>query len=49
MQRMCPSQTLQVELNRAQEAARRHKQQTVEAEEQLKLVANILVRYLSKS
>lgn len=49
VQRMCPSQTLQVELNRAQEAARRHKQQTAEAEEQLKLVANILVRYLSKS
>lgn len=39
------AKTLQVELTRAQEAGRRHKQQTAEAEEQLKLVANIVVSF----
>lgn len=42
------AKTLQVELNRAQEAARRHKQQTAEAEEQLKLVANTLVSFKAR-
>ncbi|XP_049621294.1 coiled-coil alpha-helical rod protein 1 [Suncus etruscus] len=42
------AKTLQVELNRAQETARRHKQQTAEAEEQLKLVANILVSFKAR-
>ncbi|XP_054985211.1 coiled-coil alpha-helical rod protein 1 isoform X1 [Sorex araneus] len=39
------AKTLQVELTRAQEAGRRHKQQTAETEEQLKLVANIVVSF----
>lgn len=44
-----PSQTLQMELNQAQEARRRQEQQTASAEEQLKFVVSAMNRYLSQS
>lgn len=43
---MASFQALQLELSRAQEAGRRRQQQTAMAEEQLKLVANAVSRYL---
>lgn len=41
-----PSQALQLELSRAQEAQRRRQQHTATAEEQLRLVANFVSRYM---
>lgn len=43
---LSPSQSLQVELGRAQEARRREQQQTASAEEQLKRVAKAISRCL---
>lgn len=43
-----PFQALQMELSRAQEAWRRGQQQTAEAEQQLKLVANAVSRCLAR-
>lgn len=45
---MASFQALQLELSRAQEGGRRRQQQTAMAEEQLKLVANAVSRYLDE-